>query len=84
MPQMSSMDATYHDTQYLTYAPHNPEPAIPLIKVGNGHKEALKTLANISRKANPPAVPPRVPIREVDQNKLQEMNHEGTQMKRPP
>ena len=41
MPQMSSMDATYHAAQYLLYALHNPAPAIPLVKLGNGHKEAL-------------------------------------------
>ena len=81
---MSSMDIPYHDEQDKIYLLHNPEPTSPLVRVGNGNKEALKTLANIFRKSNPPAVPPRVPVMEVDQNKLQEMNHEGTQMKRPP
>ena len=42
----------------------------------------MKTIAKIFRKANPPEVPPRVPVREVDQKKPQEVNQEGTQMKR--
>ena len=42
----------------------------------------MKTLAGIFRKTNPPAVPLRLPVREVGQNKLQEMNQEVTQMKR--
>ena len=44
----------------------------------------MKTLADIFRKEKTPAVPPRVPVREVGQKKLQEMNQEGTQMKRTP
>ena len=44
----------------------------------------MKTIAEIFRKANPPAVPPRVPVREVGQKKLQEVNQGGTQMKRTP
>ena len=39
MPQMSSMDATYHVTKYLIYAIHNPSPAITLVELGNGHTE---------------------------------------------
>ena len=81
---MFSVDATYHSAQDLIYALHNPAPAWPLVKLGNGHKEASETLAEIFRKANPPAVPPRVPVREVDQKKLQEVNQEGTQMKWAP
>ena len=60
---MSSIYATYHAAQDLIYALPNPEPARPLIKLGHGHKESLKTLADIFRKANPPAVPPVVPVR---------------------
>ena len=81
MPQMSSMDATYHSAKYLIYALHNPAPERLLVKIVNGHKETLRTLAEIFRKANPPAVPLRVPVRELGQNKLQEVNQEGTQMK---
>ena len=84
MPQMSYMDATYHSTQDIIYAIQNPEPASPLVQLGHGYKESLKTLANIFRKANPPAVPPRVPRRGVDQKKLQEVNQEVTQMTRAP
>ena len=84
MPQMSSMDATYHSEKYIIYAIHNPVPEIPLVKLGNVHKEALNTLSNIFRKANPPAVPPRVPVRELGQKKLQEMNQEVTQIKMAP
>ena len=53
MPQMSSMDATFHAAQELIYALQNPEPTIPLLKLGNLHKEALRTLAEIFIKANP-------------------------------
>ena len=42
------------------------------------------TLAEIFRKANPPAVTPKVTPREVVQKKLQEVNQEGTQMKSAP
>ena len=81
---MPSMDNTYHAAQDLKYALQNPEPTIPSVKLGHGHKEELKTLANIFRKINPPSVTPRVPVREVGENKLQEKNQEGTQMKRAP
>ena len=81
---MSSTDATYHAAQDLIHVLHNPEPVRNLVKLGHGHKEAFNTLANIFRKANPPAVPLRVPVRKVDQKKIQEVNQEGTQMKRTP
>ena len=71
MPQISSMDANYHAVQDLIYALHNTAPAGPLVKLGNEHKEALKILADIFRKANPLEVPLRVPVREVGQSKLQ-------------
>ena len=71
MPQMSSMDATYHVVQDIIYALHNPALASPLVKLVHRHKKSLKTLADIFRKSNPPAVPPRVPVMEVGQNKLQ-------------
>ena len=38
MPQMSSMDATYHDAQDLIYALQNPARANPLVKLGHGNK----------------------------------------------
>ena len=44
----------------------------------------MKTLADIFRKSNPPAVPLRVPVSEVGQRKIQEMNQEVTQMKKTP
>ena len=39
------------------------------------------TLSDIFRKLNPPEVPPRVPVREVGQQKPQEMKKEGNQKK---
>ena len=63
MPKMSSTYAIIHAAQDLIYAIQNPSPAILLGKLGNLHKEALISLAEISRKAIPPAGPPRVPIR---------------------
>ena len=78
------MDAAYHAAQDLIYVLHNPAPAIPFLKLGHVHKEALNTLTDIFRKANPPAVPLRMLVRKVGQRKLQEMNQEGTQMKRTP
>ena len=80
MPQMSSMDATYHDTQDLIYALQNPSHTSPLEKLGHGNKEELKNLADIFMKENPPVVPLRVPVRMVGQKKLKEVNQEGTQM----
>ena len=74
MPPMSYMDANYHSAQDLIYALHNPSPTSPLVELGTGHKESLNTLAKIFRKANPPAVPTRVPVREVGQKKLQEVS----------
>ena len=59
MPQMSSVDATYHAVQDLIYEIQNPAPASPLFKLGNGHKEAWNTLAEIFRKVKPTAVPPK-------------------------
>ena len=78
------MDETYHDAQDLIYSLNNPEAAIPIVKLLNGHNASLNTLAEIFQKANPPAVPLRVPVREVGQKKLQEVNQEGTQMKVSP
>ena len=78
------MNATYHASQDLIHALHKTAPARSLVKLGHGNKESLKTLADIFRKSNPPAVPPRVPVREVDQRKLQEMNQKGTKLKRTP
>ena len=52
----------------------NPAPKIPLVKLGNWHKEALRILAKIIIKANPPAVPPKASVREVFQEKLQKVN----------
>ena len=58
------MDSTYHAAQYLVYEIHNPAPVIPLVLLMNGHKEALKNLANIFKKEKPLAVSPRVSVRE--------------------
>ena len=74
MPQMYYMDATYHAAQDIIYELQNPEPASTLVKLGHGHKEALKNLADIFIKPNRPEVPQRVPVREVGQRKLQKMN----------
>ena len=84
MPQISSMDATYHSAKDLFYALQNTSLARPLFKIGHLHKEALRNLAEVFRKVNPPATPPRVPVREVGQKKLQEVNQEGNQMKSVP
>ena len=67
MPKMSSVDTTFHAAQDLVYALHNPAPAIPLVKLGNGHTEAFIVLAEMFRKDIPPAVPTRVPVREIVQ-----------------
>ena len=67
IPKMSSKDATFHAAQDLIYVLHNPEPASPLVKLGYGHKEALRNLVEIFRKYSPLAVPTRVPVREVVQ-----------------
>ena len=41
---MSSTDATFHTAQNIMYALHNPAPEIPLVKLVNGHKKALRTI----------------------------------------
>ena len=81
---MSSMDKKFHAAHDLMYALKNPAPAIHLVKLGNLHKEALRTLAEIFIKEKTPAVPPRVPVREVVQKRLQEVNQEVNQMKISP
>ena len=53
VPHMSSTDATFHTSQDLICAIHNPSPSSPLVKLVNGNKEALRNLAEIFRKANP-------------------------------
>ena len=58
MPQMSSTDAKFHSAKELIYALQNPAPSSPIIKLGNLHKEALRTLAEIFIKTTPPLVPP--------------------------
>ena len=70
-----------HSAQDLISALYNPEPASPIVKLGNAHKEALISLAEIFRKATPAAVPLRVPARGAYQEKLQQINQEITQMK---
>ena len=81
MPNMSSKDATFHAAQNLIYALQNPAPVSPLFKLGNGNKEELMTLSELFRKTSAPAVLPRVPVREVVQEKLKEVNQERSQMK---
>ena len=81
IPQMSSTDTTIHDGHDLIYALWNTLLAKQIVKLGNSHKEALISLAEIFRKATPPAVPPRVLVRGVYQEKLQQVNQEGTQIK---
>ena len=82
MLQMSSMDATYHAAQSLIYSLQNTLPASSVLKIGHGHKEALKTLGDLFRKEKTPIVPPRVPVREEGQKELKERNQKGTQMKK--
>ena len=65
MPQMSSTAATIHATRDLIYAIQNTEPEIPLVKLGNAHKEALRSLAEIFGNATPPEVPQKVTIDEA-------------------
>ena len=74
MPKMSSKDTIIHDAHDLICALHNPAPAISLVKLGNSHKEALRTLSEIFRKQTPPAVPPRVLVRGAYQEKFQKVN----------
>ena len=81
MPKMSSKDAIFHATQEIFNAIKNTEPSRPLVKLGNGHKEAFRTLQEIFRKANPPEVPPRVTVMEIVQEKLKEVNQEISQRK---
>ena len=81
MPQISSTDATFHAAQDFIYALHNPAPASPLLKLGNGQTEALRDLAEIFIKSKTPEVPLRVPIRAAFQQKLQQVNQEISKIK---
>ena len=81
MPKTSSTYATIHTAQDLIYALHNTSPERPLVKLGNGQKEALRSLGKIFRKVAPPEVTPRVPVREPYQEKLQQVNQKRIQMK---
>ena len=63
MPKLFSTDATIHAAQNLIYAQQNPAPEIPLVKLGNPHKEALRSLVEIFTTSTPPAVPLRVTTR---------------------
>ena len=63
IPKISSIDENFHAAQDLIYERQNPASEIPLVKLVNGPKEALRTLAEISRKSSPPVVTPRVPVR---------------------
>ena len=80
-PEISSIYATLHAAQDLLYALHHPEPEISLFKLGNGHKESLRTPKERSRIENPPTVLPRVTVRAVVQEKLQDVKQERDQMK---
>ena len=81
MPKISSKDATFRAAQNLIYAIQNPSPSIPLVKLVNGHKDVLRTLAEILIKSISPAIPLRVPVREGVQEKIKEVNQEKSQMK---
>ena len=63
----SFTDATIHAAQDLIHAIHNPEPARPLVTLGNTHMEALGSLADIFGKETSPEVPPSFPVRGVYQ-----------------
>ena len=52
-----------------------------LFKIGNVHKEELTKIPEIFRKYPPPSVLPRVTVREVVQEKLQETNQGISHMK---
>ena len=60
---MSSKYEKCYATKDLIYVQHNPAPARPLFKLGNVLKDSLRTLEEIFRKANPPAVHLRMPVR---------------------
>ena len=81
MPNISSTYTTINTLQGLIYALQNTTPARLLVKTGNSHNEALRSLAKIFIKSTPPEVPPRVPVRGAYQEKLQQVNQERTQMK---
>ena len=78
---MSSKYTTFYAVHDLIYAIQNPAQSSSLVKLGNGHKEALRTLAEIFRKSSPPVIPSRVTVREVVQDKINEVNQEIAQTK---
>ena len=74
MPQMSSADAKIHDSQNLIHAQNNPVPEIPLVKLGNSHKEVFISLAEISRKTTPPSSTSEGASQGAYYEKLQQVN----------
>ena len=81
MPKMSYIDATFYATQNLIYSLQNPEPTSQLSKLVNGHKEVLRTLAEILSKSSPPAIPLRVRVKEIIQEKPKKVNQKIAQLK---
>ena len=80
MRNMFSIGSTFHAAQDLIYVLYNPAPENPLAKLGSRHKDSLRTLAEIFGKAIPPAIPLRVSVREVVQEKPKEVNKENVQV----
>ena len=81
IPKMSSIDAKFHAAQDLIYALYNPAPSIPISKLVNGNKEALRTLAEIFIKYSPPEILLRVTVGEIVKEKPKEVNQERAQLK---
>ena len=70
MTKISSTDASIYAAQYLIHALNNSAPEIPLVTLGNLHKESLRSLSEIFVISTYPAVPMRVPVRGAYQGKI--------------
>ena len=57
MSKIGSTDDVIHPAQDLIHAMQNSEPFRPLVTLGNAHKEALISIADIFEKVTSPSRP---------------------------
>ena len=70
MPKVFYTDTKIHAAQDLIHALHHTATDIPLVTLGNAHKETLISITDIFVNAISPSIPHRVPVRGAYQEKL--------------
>ena len=74
MPKLYSTNAPILSAEDIIHELRNPAPISPLVTLGNLHKEAMISLAEIFVKATSQELPLRVLIEEACPDKLQQVN----------